>query len=47
MGKKGKTAKCDEPKAAAQDLVKLGEDGEIDFEEVLRPTRFKKYKIDY
>jgi Tfp pilus assembly ATPase PilU len=32
---------------AVQDLIELAKDGEIDFKEVLRPTRFKEYRIDY
>ncbi|CAD5244856.1 hypothetical protein [Thermococcus camini] len=32
---------------AARDLVELAGEGEIDFGEIKRPTRFKRFRINY
>jgi len=42
-----KKAKRSKSGRAARDLIGMAGDGVIDFEEVARPTRFKKYRIDY
>lgn len=45
--KAGKETKRVEIEAAARDLVELAREGGIDFDEVRRPTRFKRYRINY
>ncbi|AJC72797.1 hypothetical protein X802_08445 [Thermococcus guaymasensis DSM 11113] len=45
--KSEKGAKRVEIDPAARDLVELAREGGIDFDEIKKPTRFKKYRINY